>query len=88
MIVILFLLAHYFTIIWLVIDEENKEADDVWINKFGYQDMRVNDPSQLYFIMLYELISCALGYNRLEVLNENEKFFALFWMIVGIAFFS
>jgi len=38
--------------------------------------------------MLYELISCALGYNRLEVLNENEKFFALFWMIVGIAFFS
>jgi len=38
--------------------------------------------------MFYELISCALGYNRLEVIEEREKLLAIIWMIIGIAFFS
>jgi len=47
MIIILFLLAHYFTIIWLTIDIYNIGSSDVWINQFGYQQMKKNDPGQL-----------------------------------------
>lgn len=91
MIVILFLISHFFACIWMLIGYKEMVRDDAgWISSQIENNRQTTDVLSLYVSSVYWVIASfsSVGYGDITPKTESEMIYALLIEMLGICVFG
>jgi len=82
------LLTHVTGCFWYFVSKFTEDGEENWIITFGRENQKSN--LNLYILSFYWAVStiCTVGLGDIVPTTTPEKLFNLFWIMIGVAFYS